>query len=77
MPHVDVSFSAIAFLRAKAPVLESVAAADGALAAALAATKTEAVAAQERVRVADLAWEHERTVAGDLARRVTAASSSH
>jgi hypothetical protein len=49
------TFSATAFLRDQSPRPTTVAAADSALAAALAATKTEAAAALERVRVAALA----------------------
>jgi hypothetical protein len=46
---------------------------DGALAAALAATKSEVTAAHERVRVTVLAWERERTAADVLTRRVAEA----
>jgi uncharacterized protein (DUF952 family) len=51
----------------------SVAAADSALIAALESAKTAAAAAEERVRVAALAWEHERTTADALARQVAEA----
>ncbi|TVU26849.1 hypothetical protein EJB05_29417, partial [Eragrostis curvula] len=44
--------------------------ADTALASALLAVKAEALAAQERVHVAALAWDRERTVVDALARRV-------
>ena len=47
--------------------------ADAALAAALLAAKSEASAAQERVRVAALAWERERATADALALRVAEA----
>ena len=47
--------------------------ADAALAAALLAPKSEASAAQERVRVAALAWEHECATADALALRVAEA----
>jgi len=46
---------------------------DAALAAALLAAKSEASAAQERVRVAALAWERERATADALAFRVAEA----
>ena len=47
--------------------------ADAALAAALLAAKSEASAAQERVRVAAIAWERERATADALALRVAEA----
>jgi hypothetical protein len=66
---MEAPFFASAFLRGQSPPPATVAAADSALAAA----RTEAVAAQERVRLAALAWEHECTAADALARRVTEA----
>ena len=54
MSPADAPLSAIALLGQQA---------DAALAAALLAAKSEASAAQERVRVAALAWERERTAA--------------
>ena len=47
--------------------------ADAALAAALLAAKSEASMAQERLRVAALAWEHERAAAEASALRVAEA----
>ena len=47
--------------------------ADAALAAALLAAKSEASAAEERVRVAALTWESERAAADASARRVAEA----
>jgi hypothetical protein len=61
-------FSATAFLRGQAPRPTSVAAVDSAHAAALENAKIAAAAAEERVRVATLAWEHEHTTADALAR---------
>ncbi|CAN6354820.1 unnamed protein product [Urochloa humidicola] len=52
---------------------DTAASAEAALTAALLAAQTEAAAAQERVRVAALAWERERTTAETLARRVAEA----
>jgi len=46
---------------------------DAALTAALLAAKSEASAAQERVRAAALAWERERSAADALTRRVAEA----
>jgi len=54
----------------KQPGFDKAASADAALAAALLAAKTEAAAAQERVRAAALALERERTAADALARRI-------
>jgi hypothetical protein len=64
---------ATAFLRGLSSRPTSVAATDSALAAALERAKTEATAAEEPVRVAALAWEHERTTADAFARRVAEA----
>jgi hypothetical protein len=66
-------FSATAFLRGLSPRPSTVAAADSALAAALEHAKTAAAAAEERVHVASLTWEHERTTADALARQVAEA----
>jgi hypothetical protein len=51
----------------------STAAADSAIAAALESAKTASATAEERVRVAALAWEHERTTADALALQVAEA----
>ena len=64
MPPVDVPLSAAAFRGQQA---------DAALAAVLLAAKSEASAAQERVRVAAIAWERERATADALALRVAEA----
>jgi len=64
MPPVDVPLSAAAFCGQQA---------DAALAAALLAAKSEASAAQERVRVAAIAWERERATTHALALRVAEA----
>jgi hypothetical protein len=65
MPPATTPFSAAAFLCGMPST-----AADSALAAALATAKTMAAAAQERVCVAHLAREHERTTTNALARWV-------
>ena len=64
MPPADAPLSAIAIRGQPA---------DAALAAALLAAKSEASAAQERVRAASLAWERERATADALALRVAEA----
>jgi hypothetical protein len=73
VPPATGPFSATAFLRGLSPRPSTVAAADSALAVALEHAKTAAAAAEESVRVAALVWEHERTVADALARRVAEA----
>jgi hypothetical protein len=55
------------------PRPSTVTAADSALDMALEHAKTAAAAAEERVRVAALAWEHERTTADALAHQVAEA----
>ena len=61
MPPADAPYAAAALRGQQA---------DAALATALPAAKSEASAAQERVRAAALAWERERSVADALTRRV-------
>jgi hypothetical protein len=72
-PPATGPFFATTFLRGLSPCPSTVAAADSALAAALENAKTAAAAVEERVRVAALAWEHERTTADALARQVAEA----
>jgi hypothetical protein len=72
VPPASGPFSATAFLRGLSPRPSTAAAADSALAVALENAKTAAAAA-ERVRVAALAWKHERTADDALARRVAEA----
>jgi hypothetical protein len=55
------------------PHPSTVAGADSAPSATLEAAKAEAASAEERMRVAALAWEHERSAADTLARQVAEA----
>jgi hypothetical protein len=73
VPPATRPFSATAFLRGLSPRPSTVATADSALAVARENAKTAASTAEERVRVAALAWEHERTTADALARQVAEA----
>jgi hypothetical protein len=73
MPPTGTPFSATTFRRGLVPHPTTVSAADITLVAALAAAKTEAATAKERVRVAALAWEHERTTTDALALQVAEA----
>jgi hypothetical protein len=73
VPPATRPFSATAFLRELSLRPSTIAAADSALTTALENAKTAAVAAEERVRVAALTWEHERTTADALARQVAEA----
>jgi hypothetical protein len=73
MPPTATPFSATTFLRGMSPRPTTLAAANSALAAALESTKTAEAATKESVRVAALAWEHERTTADALARQVAEA----
>jgi hypothetical protein len=70
VPPATGPFSATTFLRGMSPRPSTVAAADSAHVAALENAKIAAAAAEERVRVTALAWEHERTTADALARQV-------
>jgi hypothetical protein len=72
MHPVDAPFATAAF-HGTPPLVAGAAPADAALATALLAAKSEATAAQERVRVAALAWERERTAADALAHRIAEA----
>jgi hypothetical protein len=73
MPPVTTPFSATAFLQGVSPCPSTITAANSALAAALETAKAEAAAAEERVRVVALAWEHERATSDALARQVAEA----
>jgi hypothetical protein len=73
MPPASRPFSATTFLCGLSPRPSTVAAADSALATSLENAKTAAAAAEERVRVAALAWEHKCTTADALARQVVEA----
>jgi hypothetical protein len=73
MPPTATPFSATTFLRGMSPRPTTLAAANSALAAALESTKTAEAATKESVRVAALAWEHERSAADTLARQVAEA----
>jgi hypothetical protein len=73
MPPVTTPFSATAFIQGVSPCPSTITAANSALAVALETAKDEAAAAEERVRVAALAWEHERATSDALARQVTEA----
>jgi hypothetical protein len=73
VPPATRPFSATAFLRELSPRPSTIAATDNVLATALENSKTAAAATEERVRVAALAWEHERTTADTLARQVAEA----
>ena len=70
MPPADAPFAAAAFRGQQ--LAAGAATADTALAAALLAAKSEALAAQERVCAAALAWERERSAADALSRRIAA-----
>ena len=72
MPPVDAPFATATF-RGMPALITGATPADSTLAAALLAAKSEAAAAQERVRAAAIAWERERSAADALARRVAEA----
>jgi hypothetical protein len=71
MSPADAPVAAAAFCGKQ--IVDGATAANAALAAALLAAKSEAAAAQERVRGAALAWERERSAVDALARRVAEA----
>jgi hypothetical protein len=73
MPPATTPFSATAFLRGVSPQPSNITAANSALAAALEIAKAETTAAEERVHVAALAWEHERATSDALAHQVAEA----